>query len=313
MSVVLVDTNNLGFSGMANPTLSVGGRDTQAIFSVIKRMRSILTFNNGANVICLWDGRSWRKSLDTTYKANREVTEEQRLAREAYFEQQKYIKRGLNLLGIRQVSASNMEADDMAAMLSKKYSDGGEKVKLITADKDWLQLIDKNISWFDIIRVQECDCNNFQSFTDTQDIEEFIETKCILGDVSDNIKGISGVGPKTLQNVYKLYDSFYHLLDGLNSDRQYVTDIWQDTLGKKLPKVLRELNTLEALETLNKNKILIDLHTTERPKIDRIDNISGKLDKQAFEEFCYENSFLSITKDLDRFLEPFENNKYVNK
>lgn len=310
---ILVDGNNLGFAGMSMPRLTSGERDTQSIFSVIKRIRDIFAYNPTSNIIVLWDGRSWRKDFYKEYKANRETTEKAIEARKEYYIQKEQIIRGLELLGVRQVWGTNQEADDMAAMLSKSLSMKGEQVTLMTADKDWQQLVDKNVSWLDIIHAKSCNLKNFNEVTGFENSELFIEAKCILGDPSDNIKGINGIGPKALEGIYSAYDSFGDFLHHLEVDRAHAVSEWLLAKGKTMPKALRELDIEAARNKLSDNKVLVDLHTVVKPKIDKIVDKRGKFDIKEFEEFCYEHAFLSITKNIKTFIKPIQESKYVNK
>jgi hypothetical protein len=80
-----------------------------------------------------------------------------------------------------------------------------------------------------------------------------------------------------------------------------------------MPKALRELDIDEAKEIFERNMDLMNLHTHIRPKIEKTVDNKGKLDVEKFTEFCHRNAFLSIARDMGKFLEGFESNKYVSK
>jgi DNA polymerase-1 len=298
-----VDGNNLGFAGMGATRLHAGNSDTQSTFTVIRSIRRIYLENPDALVMVLWDGKSWRKDAFTEYKANREVTAKQVEEREAYYKQKTSIVDGLNFLGVMQSVASNMEADDLAEIYSSSFR--GEKITLYSGDKDWLQLVDERTTWFDPIRDRQCTNKNFEAFTNCKNVKQFLERKYIEGDVGDNIKGLKGVGNKTLDDVYNIWnslDEFYH-----DFDRQ---EKWKDAYGRAIPSAL-EGQATEAYEVMSKNETLMNLKTANRPEPINLRRYGGKLHEEEFKTFCYENAFISFVRDYDKFLKPFKENKFV--
>jgi DNA polymerase-1 len=304
--LILVDGNNLGFAGMASPRLSAGDTNTQATFTVIKKLRNLFLDNPNALIMVLWDGRSWRKDIYSDYKGKRETTDKQVEARQAYYEQKASLIDGLRYLGMTQCSASNMEADDLAEIYSRKWK--GDKVTLFTGDKDWLQLIDERTSWIDPILDRQCNHLNFKAFTGFEDTEQFVEAKCILGD-KDEVPGLKGIGPKTLAQVYEIWYSFYYgFLDGADQEKE-----WELIHGKSLPKVLDDCrwNYKKTWEELDFNRKLADLKTKHRPEPINLVQNRQDLNSESFKAFCHRNAFLSFLRDYDKFLKPFKENKYV--
>jgi DNA polymerase-1 len=313
--LILIDGNNWGFAGMANPRLSAGDRDTQAIFSVLKRIRTVYEEHPEALVMVLWDGRSWRHDIYSEYKANREKHQSQIDIKSAYLEQKTDIMLGLRLLGVTQVSASNLEADDLAEILTRNAQKNNTLVTLMTADHDWMQLVRPGVSWINLIHNQSCRSASFERDTATKDAKgykdpaQFVDAKCVLGDAGDNIKGVMGVGPKALEALYSIYphfDAFLYEIDTYGIE--YVTDEWRKRVGKMMPKKLREIDVAATREVLAKNRRLMDLATPDRPQATGLRKDRAPLDRKAFEQFCNRNSFRSITMQLDKFIKPFEEN-----
>lgn len=309
--LILIDGNNLGFSGMGGPRLSTGDKDTHSTFSFIKRIRHILADYPDSLVMVLWDGRSWRKDVSKEYKANRETTEKQVEARVAYYDQKKDIIEALSLLGVMQASADNMEADDLAEIYSTKYK--GDKITLYSADKDWLQLIDKRTSWYDPINMRECNIHTFEEFTGCSSPYQFVEQKCILGDAGDNVKGLNGVGPKKLETIYANWENFSWFLKDLEADPDKVAETWSKSTGKNIPKVIKELDPTAVRELMLHNYKMMGLRTKHRPEPINLKRNTGKLDPEKFEGFCGRLAFLSFLRDYEKFLLPFKENRYVTK
>jgi DNA polymerase-1 len=313
--LILIDGNNWGFAGMANPKLSAGEKDTQAIFSVIKRVRSVYEEHPEAVVMVLWDGRSWRHDIYSEYKANREASQAQVDTKSAYLEQKQDIMLGLRLLGVRQAWASNLEADDLAEILTRNALKSNTLVTLMTADHDWMQLVRPGVSWVNLIHGQSCRSASFERDTATKDAKgfkdagQFVDAKCVLGDSGDNIKGVMGVGPKALEALYTIYPNFDAFLYEIDTyGPEYVMEVWREKTGKLMPKKLREIDTAATREVLVKNRKLMDLTTLARPAAVGLRNDTGAFDRKGFEQFCNRNAFRTITMQLDKFLRPFEEN-----
>ncbi len=66
--------------------------------------------------------------------------------------------------------------------MTKKLAKAGQRVKLITGDKDWLQMVQSGVVWFDPIRDRECNMPNFFEFTGYRTPEQFLDGKALMGD-----------------------------------------------------------------------------------------------------------------------------------
>jgi DNA polymerase-1 len=301
--LILVDGNNLGFAGMASPKLSAGDKATNSTFTFLRSMRRLHQDNPDAFIMVLWDGRSWRHDFLETYKANREKTEKQEEDRKAYYEQKKDITALLDSLGVVQCYAKNMEADDLAQIYSHKWL--GERITLLSGDKDWLQLVDARTTWVDPIRGRQCDIVNFKAFTGCKNPTQFLELKCILGDSGDNIKGLDGVGPKTMEKLYEVWDSILDFIDdGIREGK------WKVAYGQKVPSKLASYDAKKIYGLVAANDLLMNLATLGRPEPINLARTKPYLDEEKFKALCYENAFLSITRDIEKFIRPFKENKF---
>lgn len=304
--LILVDANNIGFAAMQSPRLSAGLKETHGTFTFIRQIRNIYLEFPQALILCLFDGRSWRKSIYTEYKEKRQSTEKQQEDRQAYYNQKRDMLKALDLLGVPHVFAANLEADDLAEIHSRKWK--GDKVTLWTGDKDWLQLVDERTDWYDPIFNRYCNIKNFEAFTGFKDSEQFVEAKCILGD-KDEVPGLKGIGPKTLEKVYSIWYSFYYgFLDCTNQD-----DLWYEHYGVDLPKVLDDCRWKhkETWNLIDFNRKLADLKHPDRPEPIGLLRTQMELDEEKFKDFCFENSFLSFVKDFNLFIKPFKENRFV--
>lgn len=125
----------------------------------------------------------------------------------------------LSLMGISSVESKNHEADDIIGIFAKKYQKNNE-IEIITSDKDLLQLVDDHItvhiSKQGISKMESYNIKNFQALNDGLTPEQFIDFKAIVGDSSDNYKGIDGVGPKGAIPLLLKYHSLENIYNHLN-------------------------------------------------------------------------------------------------
>lgn len=149
------------------------------------------------------------KAMDY-YKANRKGMPEE-LA-----QQLPLIKELLTLLGIKVIECEGFEADDILGTLSKECSDAGDKCYVLTGDRDSLQLIDDNVTVL-LATNKETVHYTPDRFREDYGFEpvRLIDLKALMGDSSDNIPGVAGIGEKTakaligqfgtLEGVYRGY------------------------------------------------------------------------------------------------------------
>lgn len=135
-----------------------------------------------------------------------------------------------------------IEADDLIAYITENISEEYEHTWIVSSDKDLLQLISEDVSVFNIFGRKEVTIDTiYEDFELTP--TEFMLSRIIEGDKSDNIIGIEGIGPKRAQNLVKEYRTLDNLIQSLPI--------------KGNSAYIRNLNA--GLETLVRNETLINL------------------------------------------------------
>jgi 5'-3' exonuclease len=218
--------------------------------------------------------------------------------KDAYKVQVPYIKKALRFLGIPQVWALNMEADDLGAILTDRYTKTNSKIILVTGDKDWLQLVGPGVVWKDPINDRLITTKTFEEFTGVSTVRQFVEVKALAGDMGDNVAGVGGIGQKGAVDFIKEYGSFASFSNMAILEKSI--DL------KKLPKKYRDLieNEDKAI-TFSRNIDLMDLRTTVRPAPVNLQVDKGAPDKEKLRQFCELLLFKSILKDFDEWCSVF--------
>ena len=184
------------------------GQFTNAIFGFMNIfLRNVDDVKPDA-VAVAFDLRSptFRHKAVATYKANRKGMPPE-LA-----EQLPRVKELLTLMGIKVVECEGFEADDVLGTLSKLCSDSGNECFVLTGDRDSLQLIDDKVTVI-LATNKENIYYTPQRFTEDYGFEpiKLIDLKALMGDSSDNISGVAGIGEKTASALIREYGSVENL------------------------------------------------------------------------------------------------------
>ena len=320
--LMLIDGSNWGFAAASTKRLSVGDQDTNAVFGFIRRLRESMNTYPMLAPICLSDGISWRYDAFAEYKGSRgkePVTKteiEQARVRTSYKSQVKMINQALELLGIRRMFALNLEADDLAAILCRKYS-ATKRIILMSGDKDWLQLVSPTVSWIDLINDRRIGIKTFGTKTLAtekvglgfvrKDTEEWIgisrpdqwaDVKALMGDTSDEIGGVGGIGEKGAIELVREHGSVAGFLMGVNDK-----SIDVDSLSKKLRDFAQ---SDDKQHIFRRNAMLMDLNSPAIPEPNGLKIVHKPFDEEGFHRFCSDWMFQSILTDFEGWCEPFK-------
>ena len=135
---------------------------------------------------------TFRHTAVASYKANRKGMPEE-LA-----QQMPLIKEILKAMGIKIIECEGYEADDVLGTLSKMCSDTSNECHILTGDRDSLQLVNKNVT-VHLATTKETIIYTPEKFMEDYGFEPIylIDLKALMGDSSDNISGVAGIGQKT--------------------------------------------------------------------------------------------------------------------
>lgn len=295
--VILVDLNNIGFAAQlgAKTRLMSGDMETTGIYGTLRSLKVVREMFNG-QMICLHDGRSWRYEAFEGYKANRKTDPKVVEAAERWKASKPWVAKMLRLLPIGQIVARNMEADDLAARMRRLYARQGREVLLVSGDKDWLQLIQPGVMVYDHKRERRVTHLNFEEMVGLPTPRSLVEAKSMMGDQSDCIPGMGGVGEGTAFKVLNEFGS----IDG------FVNEMLADPDRRKQQDrfSLRLLDPTKR-EVFDRNLRLIDLDHPDVPAPIGTSVVKGEFRREDFTDLCGELAFHSILRDLDKWIAPF--------
>lgn len=312
---ILIDGNNVAFqaqaAGMSKSSRSrrlySGDEETTAIFGVMQSLREIQTRWPQANLLVLWDsGNIWRYAIYPDYKGTRKINPDILAIKEALSPQRPKILPILDACGIPQVTAANYEADDIAAFMSDVIAKGNHCVTLVSRDKDWLQCVRPRIQWFNKYDDQTVTHVTFEAETGCRDADQFVESKMLLGDNSDNIPGAKGIGPAATKAIF---EEFANIEDLLENFPTWVLDMPKGHALSRARKAIERLidDPQARADLVERNRKLMDLRTMHGNKdlAAAIRKTPGRIDRQLLRATLSRLAMLSILNDLERWIAPF--------
>lgn len=193
------------------------GEPTAATFGFMNVLISLLEKENPKYLAVAFDtGRTFRDEIYPDYKATREKMPEE------LGSQIERIRELLDAFKFPRLEMEGYEADDVLGTIAHQAADAGFGVKIITGDRDLLQLVDERI----IVNLTGGKTNDARDYY-AEDVKEkmgvppdqVVDLKALIGDTSDNIPGVKGVGPKTavtLLEKYPTLDEIYNHLDEIS-------------------------------------------------------------------------------------------------
>jgi DNA polymerase-1 len=238
--LVLVDGSSYLYRAFhALPPLSNSrGEPTGAVLGVLNMLNKLIKDESPERIAVVFDapGRTFRDDLFDQYKAHRAPMPDDLRA------QVQPLLDAVAALGLPLLRVAGVEADDVIGTLARRGAAAGYAVLISTGDKDMAQLVDAQITLVNTMSNTRLDRDGVKTKFDVYP-EQMVDYLALVGDSSDNIPGVSGVGPKTAAK----WLNQYHSLDALLAHAAEIT-------GKVGENLRSELGVLE----LSRKLALID-------------------------------------------------------
>lgn len=221
------------YAFIRNPLVNSRGEHTSAIFGVINTFLHILEQKQAKNILISFDRRAptFRHELSEDYKANRPPMPDELST------QVEPVQEFFRLVDLPEISLDGYEADDVLATLAEKFKEDFDIV-FVTPDKDYSQLVEERAVMFDPARDRTLDREGVFARYGVYP-EQFVDYLALVGDKSDNIPGVRGIGAKGAEALLKDYGS----LDAIYEKLEKVPDKYRKKLAaeKEAAFLSREL------------------------------------------------------------------------
>lgn len=255
------------------------GLYTNAIYNFARMMNHLINTEYD-NILVAFDAgkKTIRHELMADYKAGRAPMPDE------FCMQIAYIKEYLDIMRIKQYEQSLYEADDIIGTMSKRAEESGYHVDIYSSDKDLLQLISDNVT-VHLTKKGMTDLEDYtpESFYDKYAIKytQFIDLKALMGDKSDNLPGIPGIGEKKAVKYLQAYGTLEGIIEHM--------DEIKGADGEKIRSNFESARLCQKMATIIRDfDMNITLEDTERKECDRDKLIS----------FYTELEFKSLLKDI---------------
>ena len=209
-NLLLIDGNNLSYRYIRRANYNSYADD------YIRTVKSLGKSYDAARTITCFDfGKSYyRMDMFDEYKGNRTdetLSEEEKERKQEFFD---VLNKLPEIMPTEVVKFRGVEADDTICYLVERFKSQYEHVWIISSDKDLIQLVDDNVSIFNLFSRKEITKDSlYENLSVTP--SEFMLSRIIEGDTGDNIIGIDGIGPKRAQSLAKEYKTLDNLLAAL--------------------------------------------------------------------------------------------------
>lgn len=294
----------------ATPSTNEDGEHVGGITGFLFSIGKVVRDFKPSRCIIVFDGRGGsrrRKSIYKDYKGNRanktklrrhdhhyaSIEDEQEAMRYQFSRLVSY----LDCLPVTFLAIDGIEADDTIAYIADMYQDTSKQITIVSTDRDFYQLVDDQVQIWSPIKKK--------LYTTETVLEEFgvhpsnyVVYRSFTGDKSDNIPGISGIGPKTISKLYPelANPEPYSVEQVLDKSTKLITE------SSKYKKVADHQQVLEQNYQLMNLK-LFDISATHKSNIRNIvSQPIPLLDKPEFRKIFMEDKMWSVMKNLPDWL-----------
>lgn len=249
--LILIDGNSLmnrAFYALP-PLMNKEGFYTNAIYGFTNMIYKIKEMYNPLYMAVAFDLKAptFRHKAYADYKSNRKGMPQE------LKQQVEPLKEMLDELGVKRIELEGFEADDLIGTISNEFSKNLDEILILTGDKDSFQLIKENVKvLFTKKGISELDVYDLKKMQEIYDLtpKQFIDMKGLMGDKSDNIPGIAGIGEKTALKLLHEFSSIENIMQNL--------EFLKPSLKKKIEENIETMVLSKKLATIVLN-IPLDL------------------------------------------------------
>ena len=203
------------YAFIRNPLITIKGENTSAIFGFMRMILRLISDHNPQYLVCVFDTKekTFRHKIYSEYKAKRLKAPEDLTI------QAETIKNLVESLGIKGLEMDGYEADDIIGTLVERACEKKFKSVIVTSDKDILQLVDESVSVYANKKgISEVDIMDRDRVYEVWRVwpENMTDLLALMGDQSDNIPGVRGIGKTTALNLIQEFGNIEYLYENLD-------------------------------------------------------------------------------------------------
>lgn len=284
-TVYLIDGSSYvyrAFYAIRQPLSTSQGLPTQAVFGFKNMLQKLVRQEQPDYLAVAFDerGPTFRHEVDATYKAHRPPMPDDLEV------QLPYIHRLVEALNIPRLSLQGYEADDILGTLARRFEAEGCDVVLVSGDKDLCQLVTEHTTMLDTMRDQRVGIDEVKERFGVEPAR-VIEILGLMGDSSDNIPGVPGVGEKTAKQLVQQFGTIEAVL-------AHVDEVKQPKLRQRLiehaesARLSRRQATIDVRTPVDVTLAQLTLEAPDVPAL-----------RTLYEELEFEGDLQALDREFD--------------
>ncbi len=222
------------------PLTRPDGTPVGAVYGFTNMLIKLLAGLDVTHAAIVFDSgsKTFRNEIFPAYKANRPPCPEDLIP------QFPIVREAAEALNLAILEKIGFEADDIIATLAKKYSVEDNKILIVSSDKDLMQLVDDRVLMYDAMK------NKMIGAAEVKEKffvgpDKVLDILALMGDASDNIPGVRGIGPKTAAELIQQFETLENIFENLDKikqekRRQLLSDGFENAKLSKILAALRE-------------------------------------------------------------------------
>lgn len=262
-TIALIDGNHMVRRHHHTAALTdAEGNATGGLFGFLHSIHKFIEDVAPDGAITVWDSGidAWRREIWPGYKDRRETNPKKEKERKLHSKQVSWqidqlVNRVLPYVGLPAIKIEGCEADDLIHIARKEILKD-YRVIIVSGDKDFLQMVDENTWLYDPMAKDGkkyglmVTPNNFRQASGLENSRQFLDYRTLVGDSSDKIPGVPGVGPATAENLIFAFGSISRIIKSKDAVRE---------MGARYARVVSQ----EGFKVLLRNRQLISLQARE--------------------------------------------------
>ena len=283
------------------------GLPVGAVYGFTSMLMKLISSMKPTHLVVVFDAgkKTYRNEIYPDYKATRPPPPDDLIPQ---FPLMREVAEAFNITILEQ---EGYEADDIIATLVRMAKENKEKILIVSSDKDLMQLVNNEVKMYDAIRMK---------LIGEKEVEEKFgvapnqmrDLLALVGDTSDNIPGLPGIGPKTAAELLNKYNNIPGIFEHLNEIKQSKR---RETIEKGKDALDLSCQLVSLKNDLNIEIKLNDLKTKEinSAKLLKFLNKQGfkSLIARVKKEFNVKDTDVDETREPDVLYDKFSNNEYV--
>lgn len=242
--LIIIDISNYIFRAFfaIRPLHAPDGTPVNAVYGVLSMLHNLIVKYQPTHILVARDTKegSFRKEIYVEYKANRSEPPDELIP------QFPLVDELIKVLGLPEIKAPNYEADDIIGSVATQWKNDFDEILIASGDKDLMQFVDGPIKMLDTMKEKTYSREDVKDKMGVYP-EQIVDYLSLIGDTSDNIPGVTGIGPKGAQGLIEEFGTLENIIANVDKikNKRSQTALAANTenaiLSKKLVNIVCDL------------------------------------------------------------------------